>query len=159
MKPQVVGSACQRVQAHLDEALATGTLSLPPELSAHADHCPNCGPEVADTERLLSRLRGAAAGVELGLVPKVVDTVLAEIASESRTNVLPLEQRSRKQVKVWWLIGQVAAVAAVLIIAVGGLGFALLKVNEAVSGVTPGDVLARLAAPFQTQQARVEKAE
>jgi anti-sigma factor RsiW len=158
MKPTVVGSACQRVQAHLDDALATGTLSLPPELAAHAERCPNCGPEVAETERLLSRLRGAAAGIELGPVPKAVDAVLAQIAAENQPKVLPLEQRSRKRVAALWVIGQVAAVAAVLIIAIGGLGFALLKVNEAVSGVTPGDVFAKLAAPFHIQQAEVEKA-
>lgn len=163
MKPHAVGSACHRVQLLLDEALATGTLALPTELSFHADQCPRCGPDVRDTEALLSRLRGASAGVELGPVPQAVDSVLAQIARESAPRVLTqgqAPQSSRqKQVRTRWVLGQVAAVAAVLLITVGGLGYAILKVNEAVSGVKPGDVLARIASPFRfTDTAKVDKA-
>ncbi|HWI64780.1 MAG TPA: hypothetical protein VNT75_23370 [Symbiobacteriaceae bacterium] len=159
MKPHAVGSACQRVQEALDEALATGTLSLPAELSAHADRCPRCGPEVADTENLLARLRGAAAGVTLGRVPPAVDAVLAQIARESAPRVVPLEQAKSRRVQTRWVLGQVAAVAAVLIVTVGSLGYVILKVNEAVSGVKPGDVVARLVTPFRySETAKVQKA-
>jgi len=159
MKPHAVGSACQRVQSALDEGLATGSLSLPAELAAHADRCPRCGPEVRQTESLLSRLRGAAAGIELGRVPPTVDAVLARIATESPQRVMLVEQPRARRVQTRWLLGQVAAVAAVLLITVGGLGFVILKVNEAVSGVKPGDVVSRLVAPFRySETAKVEKA-
>ncbi|HYF95504.1 MAG TPA: hypothetical protein VD969_25105 [Symbiobacteriaceae bacterium] len=159
MKPHAIGSSCQRVQAVLDEALATGLLSLPPELAAHAERCSRCGPEVKETEQLLSRLRGAAAGISLGPVPHAVDAVLAQISSQSAPRALILnEQPKVKRVRTRWILGQVAAVAAVLLITVGGLGFVILKLNEAVSGVKPGDVLAKLAAPFRySDQAQVEK--
>jgi len=160
MKPHAVGSACCRVQSLLDEALATGTLSIPPELAAHAERCSRCGPEVKETEHLLSRLRGAAAGIGLGRVPHAVDAVLAQIASDAAPRTLTLrEQPVEKRVRTRWVLGQVAAVAAVLLITAGGLGFVILKVNEAVSGVKPGDVLAKLAAPFRySDTAKVEEA-
>jgi hypothetical protein len=163
MKPHAVGSACHRVQLILDEALATGTLALPTELAFHADQCPRCGPDVRDTEALLSRLRGASAGVELGPVPPAVDRVLAQIAHESEPRFLTAgrttQQPRKKQVRTRWVLGQVAAVAAVLLITVGGLGYAILKVNEAVSGVKPGDVLAKFASPFRfTDTAKINKA-
>lgn len=163
MKPHAVGSACHRVQLVLDEALSTGTLTLPAELAFHADQCPRCGPDVRDTEALLARLRGAAAGVELGPVPPAVDRVLAQIARESVPQapfaVQSTEQPRKKQVRTRWVLGQVAAVAAVLLITVGGLGYAVLMVNEAVSGVKPGDVLAKIASPFRfTDTAKINKA-
>lgn len=160
MKPHAVGGACHRVQAALDEALSTGTLSLPPELSAHADRCPRCGPDVQETEQLLSRLRGASAGITLGRVPPAVDAVLAQIAAEAAPKVIVLTEQPRaKRVKTQWLLGQIAAVAVVLVVVVGGLGFAILKVNEAVSGTKPGDVLAKLLTPFRySETAKVEKA-
>ncbi|MDF2631009.1 MAG: hypothetical protein K0R39_4840 [Symbiobacteriaceae bacterium] len=152
----------------LDEALATGTLALPAELALHADGCPRCGPEYRDTEALLSRLRGAAAGIELGPVPQAVDKVLDQITREAAPRVFsmveasagsPGAQHRQKQVRTRWILGQVAAVAAVLLIAVGGIGYAILKVNEAVSGVSPGDVLAKFASPFRfTDTAKIEKA-
>lgn len=159
MKPHAVGSACHRVQLALDEALSTGTLTLPAELTFHANQCPRCGPDVRDTEALLSRLRGAAAGVELGPVPQAVDSVLAQIARESAPRLLsPTGKVRTKQVRARWILGQVAAVAAVLLLTIGGLGYAVLKVNEAVSGVKPGDVLAKFASPFRfTETAKIQK--
>jgi anti-sigma factor RsiW len=163
MKPQVVGSACQRVQMFLDESLATGAMSLPPELAAHAAQCPHCVTEVRETESLLTRLRDAAAGVDLGRVPQVVDYVLSQttVGPQFRgpaTAALSADER-RKRVRATWVLGQVAAVAAVLLLAVGSLTFLALKVNQAVSGVSPSDVIQRIAAPFsQTNRAEIRQA-
>jgi hypothetical protein len=143
MKPQVIGGACSRVQQALDEALAEGVLSMPPELAAHAGRCPRCGPEVKDVERLFSRLRKAVAGADLGQVPRVVDHVMARTVAEPH----PPAPRRRPDLK--WVLGQVAAVAAILVIAVGTITYGLLKANEAVSGARPAQVVYRLAAPFR----------
>lgn len=159
MKPHVVGSACYRVHRALDDALGEGALSLPPELRSHAARCARCGPEVADTEALLARLRGAAASVDMGQVPRVVDQVMvgtlaglgamapasapAARAPTSRTPVLQRPPDLR------WLFGQIAVVAAVMVIAVGGTGYGVLKLQEALVGTSPSQVAERLAAPFR----------
>lgn len=158
MKPQVVGGACHRFQAALDEAMAEGVLSLAPELTAHATRCARCAIELKETEALLGRLRNASAGIDLSRVPHVVDFVLSQTATEQGATPAPAvlleEKRRQKGVRLRWVLTQVAAVAAVLLIAVGGLTYTVLKVNEVVSGVKPGEVLAKLAAPFsRTQQA------
>jgi len=151
MKPTLVGSNCQRVQEAVDEALCEGTLSLSPELSAHVARCARCHTEVTETEQMLARLRGAVAAIDLGQVPRVVDYVLAHTAAEPHAMEVTVRSRPPKQkqkVSPFWVLGQIAAVAAVLVLTVSGLTFAALKVNEVVSGVKPGDALQRLAAPF-----------
>lgn len=160
MKPTVVGSSCQRVQAAVEDALMEGTLNLPAELAAHAARCARCSAEVADTEHLLGRLRGAVAAIDLGQVPRVVDYVMTQTAALIQpARPAPLMPAPKKKVPVSWVLGQVAAVAAALLIAVGGLTYMVLKVNQAVSGVAPGDVLARLTAPFtETNRADVRPA-
>jgi hypothetical protein len=159
VKPQVVGGACQRVQIALDEALATGTLSLPPELAAHASHCPHCAGEVQSTENLLIRLRDAAAGVPLGRLPQVVDYVLSQTSVAPPPQAPLVVQERRKQVQVSWVLGQAVAVAAVLLLAVGSLTFLALKLNQAVNGVSPGEVFDRIAAPFnQSNRAEIKGA-
>lgn len=149
MKPTLVGSSCQRVQAAIDEAMAEGTLSLSPELDAHVARCARCSAEIAEVEQLLGRLRGAVASIDLGQVPRVVDYVMAHTAAEPK--VVPMASGKRpeqKKVSPYWVLGQVAAVAAVLVLVVSSLTFAALKVNEVVSGVKPSEVLQRMAAPF-----------
>lgn len=162
MKPQVVGSACLRVQAALDEALASGTANLSPELAAHAAHCPRCSAEVQGVESVLSRLRDAAAHVDLGRLPQVVDFVMAKTLQDGLTaaKAAPMPPaRPSRHVQVHWVLGQVAAVAAVLLVAISGLTYVALKVNEAVSGVRPGEVLQQIAAPFnQTNRAEIRNA-
>jgi hypothetical protein len=158
MKPTIVGSACQRVQAAIDEALVEGTLSLPPELSAHAARCARCGAEVTSTEQLLSRLRGAAACVGLAQVPRVVDYVMAHTAAEPQVTQ-SARTRQTKRPNLYWALGQVAAVAAVLAVTVSGLTYVALKVNQAVSGVKPGEVMQHLTAPFnESNRANVKGA-
>jgi len=158
MKPQVVGSACHRLQAALDEAMAEGVLNLAPELAAHAARCARCAMELKETEGLLGRLRNASAGIDLSRVPHVVDFVMSQTTAEPVSKPTPVaslaEKRRQKGVRLRWVLTQVAAVAAVLLIAVSGLTYTVLKVNEVVSGVKPTEVLAKLVAPFsQTQRA------
>jgi len=154
MKPQVVGSACFRVQEALDESLSEGTLTLPAELAAHAVRCPRCGPEVAQTEELLSRLRGAAATIGLGILPSVVDHVMSETVAWSlpagiRAPEPAMQSPTQPRTHTRWVLGQVAAVAAVLVVTTSLVTYSMLKINEAVSGVKPGEVLAHLVTPFQ----------
>lgn len=149
MKPHLVGSACHRVQLALDEALSEGTLDLLPELAAHAAKCPRCGPEVNDTAALLGRLRSAASGIDLGRVPQVVDYIMAQTAAREVPvpQAAPMTKPTRR-IQARWVLAQVAAVAAVILLAVGALTFTALKVNELVSGVKPSEVLQKIVAPF-----------
>lgn len=166
MKPQVIGGACSRVTQVLDEALSEGVLNIPPELAAHAARCPRCGPEVKETEQLLSRLRGAVAGLDLRRVPHVVDYVMAHTASEYRENQpraaitaqplaagatsSPARRSGRHDRRAhWrWVAGQLAVAAAVLVLTVSGLTYTALKINQAISGTEPSEVVARLMSPF-----------
>lgn len=155
MKPHLIGSACHKVQMALDEAMMEGALQLTPELSAHAGRCPRCGPEVQDVELLLGRLRNGAAGVGLGPVPGIVDAVLAQTGTRSlerpsvTLNVAPMEEPKQKASHLQWIAGQVAAVAAVLVISVGLLTYSVLIVNQVVTGTRPSEVVQKLTAPFQ----------
>jgi len=154
VRPYVVGGACHRVQKQLDTSLSEGALSLSAELNAHAERCPHCGPALRDTEALFRRLRSAPAGVDLGPVPGVVDSVLRQIATPAAVHVTPVVQdpsvaaRKRRQ-HTRWVIGQVAAIAAALCLALGGVTYLVLKANEAVSGTSPGQVVQRWVAPLQ----------
>lgn len=150
MKPHLVGTACHRLQQALDEALAEGSLHLPPELATHAARCPRCGPDVRDTEALFARLRGAPSGLGLGRVPGVVDFVVAKTAAEPAPKPATRPTvGARKRADLRWAVGQVAAAAAVLCITVGGFSYAVLKLNEAVSGTRPAEVVERMVAPFK----------
>lgn len=135
--------ACQRVEALLDQAMSEGVINLPPELQAHAVHCPRCAREYNELSHLLTRLRSAAAGIELGKVPAVVDRVMATPPAEGP------RQKAGRPVSATWFLGQLAAVVAAALLMVGGLTYALLKVNEAVGGVPSGRVVERLLTPFQ----------
>lgn len=153
MRPYVVGGACHRVQQQLDEALAEGSMHLSAELAAHASRCPQCAPLVAETEALFQRLTGTVASIDLGPVPGVVDAVLQRIALEVPSPVLTLpveraeELPARKGGQARWVLGQIATVAAVLIVAVSGVTMLALLLNQAVSGVRPGEVVQRWVAP------------
>jgi hypothetical protein len=48
-----------------------------------------------------------------------------------------------------WLLGQVAVVAAVMVIAVGGTSYTVLKLHQVLRGPSPSQVAERLAAPFR----------
>lgn len=153
MKPHVVSMACHRVQRALDEGMSEGSLNLPAELAAHAAHCPRCGPEVEATHTLLTRLRDGAARVDLGKVPGVVDRVVAHTvgargSAEGRSgSALPAAPSQKAHLR--WVLGQVAIVATVLLVTLTGLTYGLLKMNEAVSGVRPGEVVERAMAPLR----------
>lgn len=155
MRPYVVGGACHRVQQQIDAGLAEGSLTLSAELAAHASRCPHCAPLVAETDALFQRLRGAVAGIDLGPVPGVVDAVLERIALEGVAPVvnLPLDRVEAEPVKkasqTRWVLGQVATFAAVLLVAAGGLTMLALLLNQAVSGVHPGEVVGNWVAPLQ----------
>ncbi len=154
MRPYVVGGACHRVLKHVDTALSVGALALPTELAAHAERCAHCGPHLRETEELFRRLRSSPASIDLGPVPGVVDSVLQRIATPAPPQVTPIltdpvkVARKRRQ-HASWVIGQVATIAAVLCLALGGFTYLVLKVNEAVSGVAPGQVVERWVAPLQ----------
>lgn len=152
MKPMVVGSACHRVHEALEEAMAEGTLSLSPELAAHAARCPRCEPEWRQTEALLIRLRDGAARIDLSPVPAVVDHVIARTISSPGSAVAAkgaANSSPRRQSNVGWVVRQVAAIAAMLLITIGGLTYGVLVVNQAMSGVKPSEVAARLVQPLQ----------
>jgi hypothetical protein len=159
MKPHVVGSACHRVHRALDEALGEGVFSLPPELRSHAARCARCGPEVADTEALLARLRGAAAGIDMGHVPRVVDHVMAGTlaglgapsptarTAQAQAQAGPPAPGRRPDLR--WLLGQLAVVAAVMLIALGGTTYTVLKLQQVLGGTSSSQVAERLTAPFR----------
>lgn len=136
--------ACQRVELLIDQALSEGVLNLPPELQAHAAHCPRCGREYSEVSQLLTRLRGAAAGIDLGKVPSVVDLVMTAPSAAQATH-----RTGRRPVSSAWVFGQLAAVVAMVVLMVGGLTYALLKVNQAVGGLPPERVVERVLTPFQ----------
>lgn len=146
MRPHLVGSACMRVQQALEQALSEGALQLPQELSAHASRCPRCAAEVRETELLFSRLHGAAAAIPMNRVPHVVDFVLARTAVEGEIPKQGVSESPSAHAR--WLLGQVAAVAAIILVTAGGLSYGVLKVNQAVSGTHPSEMLSRLASPF-----------
>lgn len=154
MRPYVVGGACHRVQQHLDNALTDGVLNLPPELAAHAARCQHCGHQVQETEALFRRLRNAPANLDLGPVPGAVDSVLQRIATGPTADNLvrlspePEKAVRRRKANMRWIVGQVATIAAVLGIAVGGVTYLALKVNQAVGGVPPSEVVERWVAPL-----------
>ncbi len=145
MKPQTTGSACARVKLALDEGMAEGGLHLPPDLVAHATRCPRCGPEYRETEALLVRLRSTAAGIDARQLPTVVDSVMATVG-ETPPNRATLAQR---KVCASWALSQLAVVAAVVILVTSGLAYAVLKVNQAVSGIAPQTMVERLTAPLK----------
>ncbi|MFZ5827201.1 MAG: hypothetical protein ACOY94_23130 [Bacillota bacterium] len=154
MRPYVVGGACHRVQQQLDNALSEGVLELSPELAAHVGRCPQCAPAVRETEALFKRLRSAPAALDLGPVPGVVDTVLQRIAAEGPATLVKLTEREPKSDRkrtghLRWLLGQVAAIAAILFVAVGGLTYLTLKVNHAVGGAEPSTVVERWVEPLE----------
>lgn len=158
MRPYVVGGACHRVKQQLDNALAEGVLELSPELAAHAARCPHCGVQVRETEQLFKRLRTAPASLDLGPVPGVVDVVVQQIATESPADSLvrlspPGQSEEGRQgsrrAHLRWVLGQVAAIAAVLCVAVGGLTYLALRVNYAVGGQRPAEVVERWVGPLQ----------
>lgn len=152
MKPYVVGGVCHRVQQAVDQSMVEGAVQLPAELAAHASRCPQCAALVRETESLLLRLRGTAAHVDLGPVPGVIDAVMNQIASPSPAPaaVASVAVGGRKrQSDLRWVIGQVAAFAAMICLMVGCLTYVALKVNQVVSGVQPSAVVERWVAPFQ----------
>lgn len=155
MKPHVIGSACHKVQLAVDEAMMEGVLQLPPELAAHAGRCSRCGPEVQEMEALLSRLRSGAAGMGLGQVPGVVDAVLTQSGAQQPSapsimvTLAPAPEPERKGAHLRWLAGQVAGVAAVLLVSAGLLTYSVLVVNQVVTGTRPSEVVQKLVAPFQ----------
>lgn len=158
MRPYLVGGACHRVQQQVDNALAEGLLALSPELSAHAGRCPQCGPLVEETELLFRRLRSAPANLSLGPVPGVVDAVLQRVASDPSSVQGPVRMHPggqpegaerRKRAHLRWVLGQVAVIAAVLCVAVGGLTYLALRVNHAVGGARPAEVVERWVEPLQ----------
>ena len=157
MKPQVIGTACARVTQALDESLSEGTFNLPPELAAHASRCPRCGPEVQETEQLLSGLRSAVAGTGLGRVPHVVDYVMGHTAAEYRA-IRPvaageagqeLRPHGRRSEHLRWVLGQVAVAAAALLITITTVTFAALKINAVIRGYPQSDMMTRVTAPFR----------
>ncbi len=141
MKPQIVGPACGRVQEAIDGAMAEGVLRLPAELAAHAQRCARCGAEVTAIQGLLGRLQDAAATLPMGPVPGVVDAVIARTTTAGG-------RPDKARPGAMWVLGQVAAVAAALLILISGVSYALLKVNQAVSGTEPVEVVHRLTAPL-----------
>lgn len=155
MRPYVVGGICHRVQQQLDNALSEGALELSPELVAHAGRCPHCGLLLQETEALFQRLRRAPAALDMGPVPGVVDAVLQHIALEqpARLPRATTGERSPKQQKkrphLRWMMGQLAAIVAVLCIAISGLTYLAMQVNHAVGGAKPSEVVARWVAPFE----------
>lgn len=152
MKPHVVGSACHRLSLVLEEAMATGTLQVPPELALHAERCGRCGPELKQLERLLARLRQGAASIDLRPVPPVVDAVIGQTgpAVPAAVPVTPVPEKSaERRAHLVWVLSQVAVAAAVLGMTIGGLTYAALKVNQLVTGTSPSQVVQKLAFPFQ----------
>ncbi|MFZ5813770.1 MAG: hypothetical protein ACOY93_00525 [Bacillota bacterium] len=152
MRPYLVGGACHRLQERLDAALSSGQLELPAELAAHAERCPQCGPQVRQTEALFRRLRAVPASLDLGPVPGVVDSVLRQVTAEPpapAASSLPESARQKRRSHLRWVLGQIAVVAVVLCIAVSGVTYLALKVNQAVGGARPSEVVARWVAPLQ----------
>lgn len=152
-RPQKIGPACMRVQQALDEALAEGALTLSPELRAHADRCPRCSAELDGVEQLLGRLKAAAAGVDLARLPAVVDAVLTATVTSPKTKPesqpQPQKTSGERRRHLTWVLGQVAAVAAVLVLVTGTLTWAVLEANQAISGTSPSTVVERLTEPFR----------
>lgn len=110
MKLRVIRPACARVHAALDTALTTGDLRLPPELAAHIEHCPHCADAVDRTQQLLHRMRSAAAGLPLTLLPGAVNTVLSQTQ--------PAPAGTRRRLGTAWFLGQFAALAGMLLLLV-----------------------------------------
>lgn len=106
---------CARVDACLDEALATGELALPPHLAAHTARCSRCSRAVAETQLLFSRLRGMAAAIDTGPARAVANQVTA---AAQRRGPHPEEGKpgGRRRIEWRWLLGQVAVVAALLML-------------------------------------------
>jgi hypothetical protein len=148
-----------------------GVLELPPELAAHVERCPHCSGQAREVETLFKRLRSMPSGFDLGPVPGIVDKVLSATATDPllQAGVHPLpsahtgprvrvqedptsqqgEVRKNRPTRWRWVLGQVAAVAAVIAVAVTGLTYLSLMVNQAVSGVKPSEVVGKWVAPLQ----------
>jgi anti-sigma factor RsiW len=148
----VIGGACDRVRQRVEEAMAEGVLDLPPNLAAHVERCPHCSAEVREVEMLLHRLRSLPASLDLTPVPAAVDRVLQAAASNlaAAGSAPSPEERRRRRMPQWqWVLGQVAAVAAVIAIAAGGLTLLGLRIHGAVSGQPPGQIVERWVAPLR----------
>lgn len=151
MRPYVIGGACDRVRQQVDAAMIEGVLTLPPALAAHAERCPHCSAEVHEVETLLQRLRSLPASLDLSPVPAAVDRVLQAAAADLPSvaaGAAPGE--ARRRTPQWrWVLGQVAAVAAMLIVAAGGLTLLGLKIHDAVTGAEPSAIVERWVAPLR----------
>ncbi|MBY6276928.1 hypothetical protein [Symbiobacterium thermophilum] len=154
MRPYVIGGACDRVRQRVEEAMAEGVLDLPANLVAHVERCPHCSAEVREVEMLLHRLRSLPASLDLSPVPAAVDRVLQATASNPAAAgavpaPAPVEKKRRRTPQWQWVLGQVAAVAAVIAIAAGGLTLLGLGIHGAVSGQEPGRIVERWVAPLR----------
>lgn len=177
MRPYVIGGACHRVQNQLDLAMQGGVLELPADLAAHVERCPHCGGQAREVEALFRRLRSLPAGFDVGPVPGIVDKVLAltaaDLLAQPSATSFPRTQAQQQpwmqagtlkpytaapQSDQWrksrptrwrWVLGQVGAVAAVIVVAAAGLTYLSLVVNHAVSGVKPAEVVQKWVAPLQ----------
>ncbi len=144
---------CTRVQTHLDEVLATGEFTLPPLLETHAAQCPRCGPEVERTRNLFARLHAGTATVDLGPVAPAVDRVV--VAALGQGHALARAQNTRAQTAAgggpsWrWVLGQVSAVVALLVIVTGLLSWGTWRVADKVAGASPAGIASRAVQPFR----------
>ncbi len=159
MRPYVIGGACDRVRRWVDAAMIEGELSLPAALAAHVVRCPHCSAEVREVETLLQRLRSLPASLDLSPVPAAVDRVLqataasltashgAAFAGEPATAAASPKRRREPQWR--WVLRQVAAVAAVILIAAGGLTLVSFGIHGAVKGSEPGRIVERWISPLR----------
>ncbi len=152
MRPYVVGGACDRVRRRVEEALSEGVLDLPASLAAHVERCPYCSAEVREVEMLLHRLRSLPASLDLSPVPAVVDRVLQATATAVNPDAGAARgpEMKRRRTPQWqWVLGQVAAVVAVIALAAGGLTLLGLRIHDAVAGRAPGRAAERWIAPLR----------
>lgn len=167
MRPYVIGGACDRVHQQVENAMVEGVLTLPAPLLAHVERCPHCSREVREVETLLKRLRSLPASLDLGPVPPVVDRVLQAVAqggqavaSAPAASATPTHSAGslssagtpvrRQRPPQWrWILGQVAAVAAALAVAAGGLTLLGLRIHRAVVGISPGEGLNQWFEPLR----------
>jgi len=172
VRPYVIGGACDRVRQQVDTAMIDGVLNLPAALAAHVERCPHCSAEVREVENLLQRLRSLPASIDLSPVPAAVDRVLQATATIPATaagsaaapaasvparraaasqpaSAAPARTAKRRTPQWQWVLGQVAAVAALLIVAAGGLSLLGFRIHSAVSGTDPGGIVERWVAPLR----------
>lgn len=112
---------------------------------AHLEACPPCSQEVHELQATAARLGGAAvAAVPDGLKARVlaeIDATRQERPEPAEDDVLPLARRTTPR----WVAASFAAAAALLVLAVGGLGVVVTSMQQQLAGLQAEVVAAEAA--------------